>query len=336
MSLYPLTHSQVLCVKCFEQNDEISSGVNNLVRNGGFENTDCTPNWLGGSYCPNSDLYNCDIDNWLCTDGGAQSYPIIFDSTLALIPEGQYAAYFGNGNAFTCSDNWGDFSCETFHECTVTGFQPGYPKSLPGYGEQTGVSLEQTVSGLTVGHTYVLEFWAGGEPLQGLLPGEGIFAVDIGFGKIYLTCKPTDKDHFPLGTVYLIEFNASSTSHTIKFTNWGHICGDCTELVVDDVKLYTVEELSASVTPCITATSEQQVKVNFEINPNPFDSELHIQSNLTSKIKFSLYNCLSNKVMDQDFSRSTTLNTSRLEGGIYFYEFRSKNGLIKSGKIVKK
>jgi hypothetical protein len=167
--LFPLCSGQVLCVQCFDQNDEISPGANNLVMNGGFENTDCSPGWLTGSYCPNSTLYNCDLDHWICTGGDMQSYPSVFDTTLSLVPGGHNAVYFGNGNAFTCSDFWNDFSCLVYESCTVSGFRPGYPRSLPGYGEQTGVSLEQTVSGLTVGHTYVLEFWAGGEPLDGLL-----------------------------------------------------------------------------------------------------------------------------------------------------------------------
>src|SRR5689334_15893300 len=100
VSFYPTGKSQLLCVKCFQQNDEISTGVTNLIQNGSFETTTCTPGWLNDSYCPNSDRYDCDIALWLCTGGDAQSYPSIFDSTLSLIPDGHNAAYFGNGNAF--------------------------------------------------------------------------------------------------------------------------------------------------------------------------------------------------------------------------------------------
>ncbi|MEO5674781.1 MAG: T9SS type A sorting domain-containing protein, partial [Chitinophagales bacterium] len=52
------------------------------------------------------------------------------------------------------------------------------------------------------------------------------------------------------GTTYIIEFNAISASHTIKFTNWGHICFNCSELVLDNVRLYTLTDLSSSVPSC--------------------------------------------------------------------------------------
>ena len=158
--------AQLVCIHCYEQNEPVSLGVINLITNGGFENTTCTPGWFQDVFCPNSTMYTCDLDSWTCTGGDAQSYPSVFDSTRSFIPEGLNAAYFGNGNAFACSPLWGDSSCLTVNSCVVTGIPTGYPRSNPGYGEQTGVSLEQTVSGLIVGQTYVLEFWAGGEPLS--------------------------------------------------------------------------------------------------------------------------------------------------------------------------
>ena len=325
---------QVLCVKCFDQNGEISPGVNNLVMNGGFESTNCIPGWLNTSFCPNSNLYGCDIDEWLCTGGDVSSYPSVFDSTLSVIPEGNNAAYFGNGNAFTCSETWGDFSCEILASCEIKGFPLGYPKSLPGYGDQIGVSLEQTVSGLIIGQTYVLEFWAGGEPLQGLLNLPGIFAVDVGFGKIYLECKPTGGALFPTGTVFIIEFTATSTSHTIKFTNWGHVCAECTELVIDNVRLYIIEELSPAVTPCISSTNGPKENISVEIFPNPFNSILNISTSFPDGLEFNLYNSLAEKVLHADFTSFTTLNAEQLESGIYFFEIRNKKGLLSSGKLV--
>jgi len=53
-----------------------------------------------------------------------------------------------------------------------------------------------------------------------------------------------------VGTRFIIEFRATAASHTVKFTNWGHICSYCSELVLDDVRLYPVGELAASVPPC--------------------------------------------------------------------------------------
>lgn len=328
--------SQVLCIQCFDQNDPVSPAANNRVQNGGFESTDCIPGWLDGSFCPNSDKYDCDLEHWICTDGGALTYTSVFDSTLSRVPEGHNAAYFGNGNAFTCSDFWNDFSCLTFNECSVaTLFPPGFPKSLDGYGTQTGVSLEQTVSGLTVGHTYILEFWAGGEPLDGLLSENGLFAIDVGFGKSYLTCKPTDYENYPVGQIYLVVFAANNTSHKIKFTNWGHVCALCTELVIDNVRLYALEELNPGVTLCTTSSNDVAANKLFDINPNPFDEELNISSGLPQRAELTLFNVLGEQLMHADILGNTKVNTTDLQSGIYFYLVRDEENVLQVGKLIK-
>jgi hypothetical protein len=325
---------QILCVQCFDQNEAISPEAVNRMSNGGFENTTCTPGWLEDSYCPNSALYNCDLSNWTCTGGDTQSYPSVFDSTLSTIPEGLNAAYLGNGNAFGCSDQWGDTTCQSREQCTIVGIPAGYPHSNPGYGEQTGVSIEQTVSGLTIGETYILEFWAGGEPLLGLLLSEAVFAVDIGFGKIYLLCKPTGPDS-PVGTRYLIEFVAAATSHTIKFTNWGHTCIDCTELVLDDVRLYPIAELSAGVPECASGISDKAVKEATITYPNPFTSEIIMNTGLNASFRLTLYDITSNPVLSRDFVNTVTVNTTTLPTGIYFYEVTDDKAIRQTGKLLK-
>lgn len=244
-------HSQILCIYCYEQNDSISQNVNNLVLNGSFENTNCQPNVFSNSFCPNSGYYGCDVVNWTCTGGGSASYASIDDYTFTQTADGNMAAYFGNGsNASACSATYNDTSCLDTTGCELLNIPVGYPTNDITYGGNVGVSLEQTVSGLTIGATYVLEFWAGGEPQSHGWMDAGVFSVDIGFGKTYLRDKPTCPGC--IGTTYIIEFNATSTSHTIKFTNWGHICIPCTELILDNVRLYTLPELSPSVPSCST------------------------------------------------------------------------------------
>ncbi|MCX6275628.1 MAG: T9SS type A sorting domain-containing protein [Bacteroidetes bacterium] len=245
------SYSQILCIYCYEQNDSISQNVNNLVLNGSFENTNCQPNVFSNSFCPNSGYYGCDVVNWTCTGGGSASYASIDDYTFTQTADGNMAAYFGNGsNASACSAVFNDTSCLDTTGCELLNIPVGYPTNDVTYGGNIGVSLEQTVSGLTIGATYVLEFWAGGEPQSHGWMDAGVFSVDIGFGKTYLRDKPTCPGC--IGTTYIIEFNATSTSHTIKFTNWGHICIPCTELILDNVRLYTLPELSPSVPSCST------------------------------------------------------------------------------------
>ncbi len=222
--------AQVLCVNCYDQNAQVNTGAN-LVLNGSFENHDCGV-WPGfwDVYCPSSGSYTCDIQNWTCTGGGAATYTLIFDATTTTVPDGLVAAYMGNAFAEFCGAVE-DTSCLVTTGCVVTGIPAGFPTNEADYGGGAGVSIHQAVSGLTVGSAYVLEFWAGGEAFS--LPG--VFAVDIGFGNIFLHCKPTTPG--AIGTRYEIVFQATSATHTIKFTNWGHMSSSCSEVIVDDVRL---------------------------------------------------------------------------------------------------
>src|ERR1035438_5569838 len=186
--------AQVLCIYCYDQNDSISHGVHNLILNGGFENNNCgVDNLHLGSYCPNSALYDCNITNWTCIGGGINTYSEIVDSSFSIVVQGTKAAYFGNRYCNSCSSAFNDTSCLNNINCSVTSIQIGYPYNRDsGYGGETGVILEQTVNGLILGNTYVLEFWAGGEIFNSVIFAQkGLFAVDVGFGNIFLRDNPT-------------------------------------------------------------------------------------------------------------------------------------------------
>jgi hypothetical protein len=319
---------QVTCIFCFEQNAPVSSAVNNFILNGGFENG-CS---AGGIFCPNI-YHTCDITNWICT-GGSMTYSCICDAGFSVIVEGNKAAYFGNSAGYACSSVFGDTSCLGNIACTVSGIPSGYPVSGPAYGGATGVSLEQTVTGLITGNIYVLEFWAGGESSFG---GRGLFAADVGFGNIILRNNPTNPGN-SIGTRFIIEFVATSSSHTIKFTNWGHICGGgvCTELILDDVRLFTLAELSGSIVPpCLTGTNELNESVSVVVYPNPVSNELTVKKNSSERAEIILYDIMSRKLLRQSFTNSASINTVQLTKGIYLYEVRNKNGIIRNGKVIK-
>jgi len=243
--------AQIICIYCYAQNNHISSNVTNFISNGSFETSTCNPNLTTSCFCPNSNFYSCDITNWTCTGGGVNTYAHIKDYNNVLVPDGNKAAYFGNNFANACSPSFGDLSCVTDSGCTLIGFPQGFPQNNNLYGGSQGISLSQTVSGLVTGDTYVLEFWAGGESDTIVnWVGSGIFAVDIGFGYNYFWTYPT-ASVAGIGTRFIIEFRATSASHTIKFTNWGHVCQVCTELAIDDVRLYPLAELAGFVPSCV-------------------------------------------------------------------------------------
>ena len=245
---YGYLSAQVVCVLCFNTNDSISSNVTNLIVNGGMENTTCAPWPSADRYCPNSAAYNCDISNWTCTGGGTGTYACLMDNTYIYVVEGSLAAYFGNYFSQNCSAVQGDTSCFTMNDCEVGGIPAGFPNNDITYGGNQGVSLEQTVTGLTPGAAYVLEFWAGGE---WSFTDPGIFGVDVGFGYTMLRDKPSSTFSTDTCTYFIIEFIASSTTHNIKFTNWGHACNSCTELILDNVRLYPASQVNPNVNLCV-------------------------------------------------------------------------------------
>ncbi|CAN5440986.1 hypothetical protein BH11BAC1_BH11BAC1_25280 [soil metagenome] len=273
------SNAQIVCIYCYGQNDSISQNVNNLLLNGGFENTTCAFNSNANTWCPNSASYNCDISNWTCTGGGSNTYSCFYDSNYWYVEEGTHAAYFGNSFCPACITS--DTACLVNNGCETTGISPGYPLNDVTFGGAQGISLQQTVNGLTPGATYVLEFWAGGESFGGGFPDLGLFGVDLGFGYTYLRCKPTQA-HIGIGTRFIIEFNATSTSHTIMFTNWGHICSSCTELVLDDVRLYTLAELSPIVPPCSGANVTALFTAPNHICPGTCTDFVNLSVNATS------------------------------------------------------
>ena len=72
-----------------------------------------------------------------------------------------------------------------------------------------------------------------------------------------------------------------------------------------------------------------------KIFPNPFSDNLNITINDEELSEVNLYDVLSRNVLQQKFTSSISLNTFQLEKGIYIYEVRNKNGVIKTGKVVK-
>lgn len=225
-------YSQVICVQCFDQNEPITSGPNNLIQNGDFEATDCQP---GQGICPLSGNYACDFDNWTVTGGASGTYAQAAAAGVFGIAEGSWGVYLGNWFCNPCSVQ-NDLSCLQEEDCVTEGMPEGYPiHQDPGSFGSDGVAIQQTVSGLTVGMTYTLEFWVGGEDFSAF-PNEGIFGLDIGFGEMVLANPAVDP--FEIGRRYIVTFMANATSHTFRFINWGHICDTCTEIVLDDVRLY--------------------------------------------------------------------------------------------------
>lgn len=283
LTIINLVSAQVVCIDCAVQNDSIVPGSTNLILNGSFENHNCIPqNWFNSSYCPNSSYYNCDITDWTCTGGGPNTYADIVDNGYSQVADGSYAVYFGSSFGIACPSS--DTSCFATNGCTTTNVPTGYPIASANHGGAAGLSLEQTVIGLVIGNRYILEFWAGGE--QGHLT-PGFFAVDVGFGDTLLRNTSTP---YPtgVGKRHVVEFDAINTSHTIKFTNWGHICTGCTELILDDVRLFSAAELGGIYQPCLSTSIQAGQNLDtFDLYPNPASNGFSINADIKGLVELT-------------------------------------------------
>jgi len=95
--------------------------------------------------------------------------------------------------------------------------------------------------------------------------------------------------------------------------------------------------------PCVltsVATVAENSNNVVSISPNPFSSYANIALNKTSKINncnLVMYNVLGKEVMNATLSNQlTTLNTSDLHAGIYFYKVIDAGKTIQTGKLVNK
>lgn len=121
---------------------------------------------------------------------------------------------------------------------------------LPTYGNNaTPVTISQTVTGLTNGERYRLQFWVTSESgyLGGKYPAPSVAAVDIGgYERTFFEVSTNQLNSSKLGTRYTIDFIAKSASTDISFMSWGHVAiaaapktynVGATELILDDVIL---------------------------------------------------------------------------------------------------
>ena len=113
-----------------------------------------------------------------------------------------------------------------------------------------------------------------------------------------------------------------------------NICNTCSELILDDVRLYTPQYLPTNLSICevvINGIKENEINVY----PNPITEKLTINTNIYELTEVILYDLSSRKLLEQTFTKTTTIDTEQLPNGMYLYEVRKKNGIIKNGKVIK-
>ena len=86
---------------------------------------------------------------------------------------------------------------------------------------------------------------------------------------------------------------------------------------------------------CVTGINEHSKDATVNLYPNPMTDKLNVTISNNELTEILLYDIATRKLLQQKFTNSVSLNTERLEKGVYLYEMRNKNGVIKKGKVVK-
>ena len=127
------------------------------------------------------------------------------------------------------------------------------------------------------------------------------------------------------GESYLIIGNFDSDSNTVVTLINSTAPVDAVYVYIDDV----------SLTPCNVGVDENNNNTSINIYPNPVANQLNITTTCNQPLELTLYDIATRKLLQQSFTGAVSLNTSQLANGIYFYQLTNKNGIVKTGKIVK-
>jgi len=84
-----------------------------------------------------------------------------------------------------------------------------------------------------------------------------------------------------------------------------------------------------------TGINETPSENSLSVYPNPFISQLTINTNNHEELTMIIYNNFWEPIIKEIFEKTVIINTDHFPGGIYYYEVRDAKGLVKSGKVIK-
>lgn len=97
-----------------------------------------------------------------------------------------------------------------------------------------------------------------------------------------------------------------------------------------------IDEVSLIMIPsCINGINQENPFYYAQISPNPIVDHLKITHNSNNITQIILYDLAGKPILQKEFINQIFLDVQHLAKGIYVYEIRSKNGMIRKGKVVK-
>ncbi len=141
-----------------------------------------------------------------------------------------------------------------------------------------------------------------------------------------------------------------------NFTTWdilgnyvwpNSFVGDTYQQEIDFLKTWLTQRLlwmdqnmMGSPIDCITAAQEPLNDMLVDVFPNPFDQQItfSFENYYLKKGRLNIYNSLGQIVDQFYFENDTQLvwDTRAIHPGVYFYEFKTEDDLVKVGRIVRK
>ena len=114
----------------------------------------------------------------------------------------------------------------------------------------------------------------------------------------------------------------------------------CSPFVVGNDTLISTNSSSPFITKLIPPVPLGVISNNnnsFEsaIYPNPFVNSFTVEVNNNELSQITLFDILSKKILQQNFTNSTIVTTEKLTPGVYLYQLRNKYGVTKNGKLIK-
>ena len=76
--------------------------------------------------------------------------------------------------------------------------------------------------------------------------------------------------------------------------------------------------------------------LSISISPNPFSGFIAISLESNMEIELNLYDNAGKLIIEETFFSSINIPTEKISVGTYLYKLRTKNGIIQTGKLIKK
>jgi hypothetical protein len=197
-----------------------------------------------------------------------------------------------------------------------------YARCLAG-NPNTCEGMYQFINGLTIGTTYTISYeycgsnrWGGsGDCVWHLF----IDDIDVNQSAIFSSADTVwHTNHYT--------FIASAVSHKIGVRAYTPTYNGGGSAAID---LFGFEQSKP------TGVQSDLLAGEISVYPNPFTNSLTIKSNGSLAMTFTLTDLVGQLVFRKEFVNQTTIDTEALPQGIYLYEIRNENLVIKKSKLIK-